>query len=112
MITPMDQLLVACPRCHTPAQRVISSRSAFRPDASWVADCTVPFDPEDTRPEVRAYLANPSDRNALARAMRAAGIRHQDHGEEEQAKRARSAMMNMEPLRRETIERFKARHGR
>jgi len=112
LIAPTDQHFAACPDCHAPAHRIISTRGPHRSDAEWVASCTVGFDPEDTRPEVRAYLANPSDRQALARAMRAAGIRHKDHGEDAAAKRTRSAMMNMEPVTREVFERFQARHGR
>lgn len=113
LIAPMDQQSVACPGCHAPAHRIISSRSAYRDEADWVASCTVGFDPSDTRAEVKAYLANPSDRQALARAMRAAGIRHKDHGEDEGVNRdrQRSAAAAKAAVHRETLERFKARHG-
>lgn len=112
LLAPVDQLIAACAVCRGPAQRIISGRSAYRSDADWVASCVVGFDPEDTRPAVRAYFANPHDRHVLARAMRVAGIRHKDHGEDAAAKLARSAMQNMEPVTREVYERFQARHGR
>lgn len=113
LVAPMDQQLAACPECHAEAHRIISSRSAYRDEADWVASCTVGFDPADTRAEVKAYLANPSDRQALARAMRAAGIRHKDHGEDEATTRGRKQGISatQAAVHRETLERFKARHG-
>lgn len=113
ILAPMDKQTAECPDCGAPAHRIISSRSAYRDEADWVASCTVGFDPADTRAEVRAYLANPSDRQALARAMRAAGIRHKDHGEDVAAKldRMQSVSAAQAAIRQETIERFKARHG-
>lgn len=112
-LAPVEQQIVECPDCHAPAHRIISSRSAYRDEADWVASCTVGFDPADTRAEVKAYLANPSDRQALARAMRAAGIRHKDHGEDEATNRGRKQGISetLAAVHRETLERFKARHG-
>jgi putative FmdB family regulatory protein len=113
-IAPMDQDTAVCPKCHGEATRIISSRSAYRNDPDWVASCVTGFDPSDTRPEVRAYLANPADKNALARAMRAAGIRHKDHGEDAAIRRDKASAdaSIRSAINNETIERFKARHGR
>jgi len=113
ILAPMDQQVAACPDCHSEAHRIISSRSAYRDEAGWVASCVVGFDPDDVRPEVRAYLANPADRQALSRAMRAAGIRHMDYGEHEQIKRDQAATQaaTRTAIQKETMERFKARHG-
>lgn len=103
-IAKMEEDTAACERCPGEAKRIISSKSAYKVDASWVNDCTVAFDPEDTRPEVRAYHANPGDRSALRRAMRVTGIRHLDDGEGKAQKEDTSS------VHREVLERYKARN--
>jgi len=103
---------VMCPRCKGTANRspfpLLPVQSGYRADAPWIGDCTTPFSRDNQNPDVRAYLANPGDRAALGRALQAMGLRHQDHGEQ----RLRPGPVNMEPIRRECIERYRARNGR
>ena len=91
------------------AALVRRNSGVFRNDASWVADCTVPFDPADSRPEVRAYLANPSDRAALKRACQVAGIRHAEHGETGRAQRRQG--MSDDQIKM-LVDKHRARTGR
>lgn len=72
---------IRCENCDGMAKRTFAANLNWRSDAAWVSDCTVAFDPEDSRPDVQAYLANPSDKTALYRACQAAGIRHLEEGE-------------------------------
>lgn len=101
-----DEITCACGRT---AVKRFSFGSDFRADAAWVRDCTVPFDPEDKRPEVREYLANPSDRHALRRAERAAGIRHMEPGEQTRPRKGGGDLTHAQ--RYELIQRHKARAG-
>jgi len=72
---------VRCENCDGMAKRTYAANWNHRSDAPWVEDCTVPFDKDDPRPEIRSYLADPSDRQKLKRAMAVAGIRHLESGE-------------------------------
>jgi len=96
-----------CPACSATAERLVSLRGAHRPDAPWVADCTIAFAPEDERPAVRRYLSTPTDRVALRAAMRAAGIRHLDAGE---PTRRENRTLDSRKIR-ELVERHKYRRG-
>lgn len=104
----MQEEMLACERCSAEAHRIISSQSTYRNDASWVSDCTVPFDKADSRPEVQAYLANPSDRNALKLACKVAGIRHAEPGELRQKRQDEGLT---EGQRRELLARHRTRMG-
>lgn len=99
---------IRCENCDGMAKRVYSMNWNARADAPWVADCTIAFDKGDTRPEVREYLANPSDRLALDRACKAAGIRHADDGE---LKRRLPNPVFSEQVREELVRRHKYRMG-
>lgn len=94
--------------CGRSAKKLFSCGKGYRADATWVRDCTVPFDREDTRPEVRAYLANPSDRQALLRAEKAAGIRHKEEGEPSRPQKAPGLTHEQ---RHELHQRHKSRAG-
>ena len=104
----VEEDVLACERCCAEAHRLLTLNSMYRHDASWVSDCTVPFDPQDSRPEIKAYLSNPSDRKALELACKVAGIRHAEPGE---LGRRREEQGLTPGQRRELIERHRTRMG-
>ncbi len=71
---------VNCPYCSEEARRIISFRSCYREDAPWLETVKEIVDKESTRPETRAFLAEPTRVNR-ERWMRAEGLRPMDAGE-------------------------------
>lgn len=97
-----------CPRCGGKARKIFLGNMNSRADAPWIADCKIGFDPADSRPAVREYLANPGDRSLLRRAMKVAGIRHMDAGEE----KYRAPTVGLTGAqKRELVERMRTRRG-
>ena len=100
----VEEESLPCPLCGGRAGRLVSVGRAYRADAPWIESVTAVAEKGTDRPHVRAFLASP-DRRTYRDWLRSEGIRPLEPGE------TRSAAPDTAPLRREVLERFKARHG-
>ncbi len=93
-----------CPECNHVAGRLVSVGRAYRADAPWIESVVAVAEKDSNRPHVKAFVAAPG-RQTYRDWMRGEGIRPLEAGE------GRRNAPPMEPVRREVMERFRARRG-
>lgn len=103
-MAPVDEPTHCCPACGHPAKRLLSIGQAFRADAPWIESVTAVAEKGSDKAHVAAFLAAPN-RATYQRWLRGEGIRPQEPGE------CRRHAPDTSPLRREVVERFRARRG-
>ncbi len=102
--TGVDEAPPACPSCAGRGRRLPSFGAGRREDADWIESVRDVVDKDNPAPHVQAFLAEPN-RKTYAAWMRGEGLRPLERGE------GKKRPPETDALRREALERFKARRG-
>lgn len=105
-LAAVDEPNRPCPACAAPARRLPGCGRAWRADAPWLDSVTAVAEHGSDKPHVRAFLAHP-DRTTYRAWMRGEGIRPLEDGENK-----RPARPDLAAVRREVLERRRARQAR